>query len=125
MPSGAVGPADAQSCIILVVKVNLGTRLLVVALLLAGHAAQAADPDKVLRLAMFDIGSFDPQQFQDNPSFEVFTAIYEGLYEYDYLASTPRLSPVTAAGPPVVTDDGRTWTIRVVGLGLLATVPAP
>ena len=79
----------------------------------AGHAANAADPAKVLRFASFDIETFDPQQFNDDPSFQIFTAIFEGLYEYDYLASPPKLAPVTAAGPPVVTDDGKTWTIRV------------
>ncbi len=109
-----MGATPAPSCIILVVKVLLGIRLLVVALLWAGNAAHAANPEKVLHLAMVDIGTFDPQQFQDNPSFEVFTAIFEGLYEYDYLSSTPRLSPVTAQGMPVVTDDGRTWTIHIV-----------
>jgi peptide/nickel transport system substrate-binding protein len=76
-------------------------------------AASAADPNKVLRVASFDIETFDPQQFNDDPSFQVFTSIFEGLYEYDYLASPPRLAPVTASGPPVITDDGKTWTIRV------------
>lgn len=113
MPPDDEGPTAAHSCIIPGVKVTYGIRLFAVALMLAAHPAEGADPDKVLHLGMFDIGTFDPQQFQDNPSFEVFTAIYEGLYEYDYLASTPRLSPVTAAGLPEVTDDGRTWTIRI------------
>lgn len=75
--------------------------------------ATAADPNKILRLASPDIETFDPQQFTDNPSFEVFAAIFEGLYEYDYLASPPKLSPVTALGPPTITDDGKTWTIRL------------
>jgi ABC-type transport system substrate-binding protein len=88
-------------------------RLLAFVLAALSGVAIAADPAKVLRVASFDIETFDPQQFNDNPSFEVFSAIFEGLYEYDYLASPPRLSPVTAAGPPVVTDDGRTWTIRL------------
>jgi oligopeptide transport system substrate-binding protein len=82
------------------------------ALALCGVAG-AADPAKVLHVASFDIETFDPQQFNDDPSFQVFTAIFEGLYEYDYLASPPRLAPVTASGPPLVTDDGRTWTIRI------------
>ena len=87
-------------------------RVALVVLLTVG-AAHAADPNKVLHVASFDIETFDPQQFNDDPSFQVFTSIFEGLYEYDYLASPPRLAPVTAAGPPVVTDDGKTWTIRV------------
>ncbi|MEO8344148.1 MAG: ABC transporter substrate-binding protein [Betaproteobacteria bacterium] len=97
------------SCVI----ATFGFRSLVVACLLAGGIADAADPDKVLRVASFDIGTFDPQQFTDNPSFELFAAIYEGLYEYDYLSSTPRLSPVTATSQPIITDDGKTWTIRI------------
>ena len=78
-----------------------------------GGAAHAADPEKVLHVAMFDIATFDPQQYTDVPSFEVFTSIYEGLYEYDYLASPPRLAPVTASGQPIIADGGMTWTIRV------------
>ena len=77
----------------------------------AAHAA--ADPAKVLRVASFDIETFDPQQFNDDPSFQVFTSIFEGLYEYDYLASPPRLALVTAAALPVITDDGKTWTMRI------------
>jgi ABC-type transport system substrate-binding protein len=89
-----------------------GRVLALLALALCGVAG-AADPAKVLHVASFDIETFDPQQFNDDPSFQVFTAIFEGLYEYDYLASPPRLAPVTASGPPIVTDDGRTWTIRI------------
>lgn len=88
-------------------------RRLALALLGLSCAAGAADLNKVLHVASFDIETFDPQQFNDNPSFEVFAAIFEGLYEYDYLASPPRLAPVTAIGQPMVTDDGKTWTIRL------------
>jgi len=88
-------------------------RWIALAALVVGCAAHAADPNKVLRFASFDMETFDPQQFNDDPSFQIFTAIFEGLYEYDYLASPPKLAPVTAAGPPVVTDDGKTWTIRI------------
>jgi oligopeptide transport system substrate-binding protein len=95
--------------------------LLVVALSCAAHAA---DPNKVLRVSSPDIETFDPQQFTDNPSFDVFTSIFEGLYDYDYLASPPQLAPVTATGQPVVTDDGKTWTIRVTPGIFFADDPA-
>lgn len=94
-------------------KARPAARLLALLVMVISCAASAADPAKVLRVASFDIETFDPQQFNDNPSFEVFTAIFEGLYEYDYLASPPRLAPVTASGQPVITDDDRTWTIRI------------
>ncbi len=80
-------------------------------LLAAG--ALAADPAKVLRLASFDIETLDPHQIDDDPSSQVAAAIFEGLYNWDYLASPARLAPVGAAALPEVTDDGRTWTMRL------------
>jgi len=76
-------------------------------------SAHAADPAKVLRLASPDIETLDPQQFSDDPSFQVLMAIFEPLYEWDYLASPPKLSPLTAAALPEITDGGKTWTIRM------------
>jgi oligopeptide transport system substrate-binding protein len=75
--------------------------------------ALAADPAKILRVASPDIDTLDPQQYSDSPSFDVLVAIFEPLYEWDYLRSPPRLSPVTAAGPIEITDGGKTWTLRV------------
>jgi ABC-type transport system substrate-binding protein len=76
-------------------------------------AAGAADPAKVLRIAQFDIDTLDPQQYADDPSFQVVMAIFEPLYEWDYLSPTPKLTPLTAAGPPEVTEGGRVWTIKL------------
>jgi len=76
-------------------------------------AAHAADPAKVLRLASPDIDTLDAQQYSDDPSFQVLMAIFEPLYEWDYLASPPKLAPLTAAAPPEITDGGKTWTIRM------------
>ena len=76
-------------------------------------AAGAADPAKVLRIAQFDIDTLDPQQYADDPSFQVVMALFEPLYEWDYLSPTPKLVPLTAAGPPEVTEGGRVWTIKV------------
>jgi len=78
-----------------------------------GWSIGAADPAKVLRIASPDIDTLDPQQYNDNPSFEVLVAIFEPAYEWDYLASPPRLSPLTAAGPIEYADDGKRWTIRI------------
>jgi ABC-type transport system substrate-binding protein len=84
---------------------------MVVLVSLAG-AAHAADPAKILRVAMFDIDTLDPQQYSDDPSFQVIQALFEPAYEWDYLSKTPKLTPLTAAGPPEVTEDGKVWTIR-------------
>jgi ABC-type transport system substrate-binding protein len=67
----------------------------------------------VLHIASPDIETLDPDQFNDSPSFDVITAIFEGLYEWDYLASAPTLAPVTAAGTPQISADGLIWTIRI------------
>jgi len=76
-------------------------------------AARAADPNKVLRVASPDIEILDPQQSEDIPSRDVQRAIFEGLYEYDYLASPPKLAPLTAAALPEIVDGATTWTIRL------------
>ena len=89
-------------------------RLVVVlmAVLFAG-ASFSADPNKVLHLASTNIETLDPQRWNDDPSYQIQLAIFEGLYEWDYLASPSRLAPNTATAMPTITDDGRTWTIRV------------
>jgi ABC-type oligopeptide transport system substrate-binding subunit len=85
------------------------TRLLAgLALALAASVAfAAADPSKVLRIASPDIETLDPHQYNDSPSFNVITAIFEGMYEWDYLASPAKLTPVGAVALPEVTDGGR------------------
>ena len=89
-------------------------RLLVAAAALAGATVVfAADPAKVLRVAMPDIETLDPHQYNDDPSFQVMRAIFEGLYEWNYLASPAKLAPNTAVALPEIADDGRRWTIRV------------
>jgi ABC-type transport system substrate-binding protein len=88
-------------------------RLVPLVALALSCCALAADPGKVLHLASADIETLDPDQYDDDPSFQVIAAIFEGLYEWDYLAATPTLVPVTAAGPPQVSADGLTWTIRI------------
>ncbi len=86
------------------------------AALLAGASALsalAADPAKVLRVSMSDITSLDPQQGTDLMSTRIASHIFEGLYQFDYLASPAKVVPNTAEALPVVADDGRTWTIRL------------
>ncbi len=82
-------------------------------LTLSGSGTLGADPAKILRLAIFDIETLDPQQINDSPSADVAAAIFEGLYETDYLATPAKLAPVCAAGLPEVTDGGKTWTMHL------------
>ena len=95
------------------VVLKLAARIAAALLLSGSVCALGADPNKILRLAIFDIETLDPQQYTDDPSSQVVAAIFEGLYDWDYLASPTRLVPVTATALPEITDGGRTWTMRL------------
>ncbi len=73
-----------------------------------------ADMTKTLRVA-FPIAEngFDPQAAYDSYSFYVIGGIFDPLYVYDYFARPVRMVPNTAAALPEVTDQGRTYTIKV------------
>ncbi len=79
----------------------------------AAGEVRAADPAKVLRVASPDVTSLDPQQGTDLYSTRVTSALFEALYQYDYLASPAKVVPNAAASMPEIADGGRTWTIRV------------
>src|SRR5689334_8075025 len=88
-------------------------RLLATLFMAIALCAHAADPAKVLRIASPDIDTLDPQNYSDDPSFQIMMALFEPAYEWDYLASPPKLTPLTADGPPVITDNEKTWTIQL------------
>ena len=91
-------------------------RLTLAALLgaVAVAGAHAVDTNKTLRVA-FPIAEngFDPQAAYDSYSFYVIGGIFDPLYVYDYFARPARMIPNTAAALPEVTDQGRTYTIKV------------
>jgi len=85
----------------------------------------AAEPAKTLRVAFNAAETgFDPQTVNDNYSFMVCDSIFDALYTYDYFARPPRLVPNTAAALPEITDDGRTFTIKVAPGIFFADDPA-
>lgn len=95
-------------------------------LALAGvQYAHAADMTKTLRVA-FAVAEngFDPQAAYDSYSFYVIGGIFDPLYVYDYFARPARMVPNTAAALPDVTDQGRTYTIKVRPGIRFATDPA-
>jgi len=76
--------------------------------------AHAADPNKVLRVALpIAETGFDPAAVNDLYSQYVNRAMFDTLYVYDLLARPYKLVPSVAAGLPVISPDGRTWTIKV------------
>ncbi|WAC74205.1 ABC transporter substrate-binding protein [Roseateles sp. SL47] len=70
--------------------------------------------EKVLRYAFLVAEStLDPAQISDLYSRAVTAHIFESLYNYDYLARPYKIKPNTAMAMPEVTDNFRTWTIRL------------
>ena len=63
-------------------------------------ANAAADMHKVLRVASNDITSLDPQQGTDLYSTRVTSAIFEALYEFEYLSTGSKVIPNTAESMP-------------------------
>ena len=79
-----------------------------------GTAVSAASPDKVLHYVFMAAETgFDPAVAHDMYSSQVIRSVYETLYTYDYLARPVRLVPSTAESMPVVSDHGKTYTIRL------------
>jgi len=78
------------------------------------RALAQADPNKVLHV-VFPVAEtgFDPQGWLDAYSDYINTAIFDALYNYDYLARPYRINPNTAAALPEISADGLTWTIRI------------
>lgn len=69
---------------------------------------------KVLRYA-FEVAEtgFDPASISDLYSRIVTSHIFDGLYGYDYLARPFKFRPAAADGMPEVSEDFRTWTVRL------------
>lgn len=84
----------------------------------AATAATAAAPQpaapKILRVAFPTAETgFDPVKVHDLYSSVVVDGIFEKLLTYDYLARPPRLVPGLAREMPQISEDGRTYTIRL------------
>jgi ABC-type transport system substrate-binding protein len=97
--------------------------ILATTLAIAGVAARSDEPadpaarggaPKVLRYA-FRVAEtgFDPAQITDLYSRILAANIFEAPYEYELLARPVRLRPLTAAALPEVSDDFKTFTVRL------------
>lgn len=77
------------------------------------EAAQEGQ-QKVLRYA-FRVAEtgFDPAQISDLYSRNVTTNIFDTLYRYDYLTNPSKVVPNLADGMPAISNDYRTYTIKV------------
>jgi ABC-type transport system substrate-binding protein len=78
------------------------------------HAADWADPAKVLRVSFpIDIGGLDPAGTQETYANMIQAKIFDALYVWDYLARPYKFVPSIATGMPEISADGRVWTIRI------------
>ena len=69
---------------------------------------------KVLRYAFPKAETgFDPAQVSDLYSRVITTHIFESLYDYDHLARPYKIKPTTAAAMPEVSDDFRTFIVKL------------
>jgi oligopeptide transport system substrate-binding protein len=105
----------------------LALRRAFAALLVLGivASANAADVNKVIRdvFPAAETG-FDPAASNDTYSGTIEQAIFDTLYTYDYLARPSKLAPLAAEALPQITDDGKTYTIKLRKGILFASDPA-
>ena len=87
---------------------------LVAAMLVCCAHAGAADPAKVLRIALprAETG-FDPAQASEIYSASIIAAIMEPLLTFDYLARPAKLAPLTAEALPDVAQGGKRFTFKL------------
>ena len=80
----------------------------------AAAVAPSGQPLKVLRYA-FRIAEtgFDPAQITDLYSRTVAAAMFDAPYEWAFMSKPARMRPSTAAGMPEISDDFKTFTIRI------------
>jgi ABC-type transport system substrate-binding protein len=83
-------------------------------LLIPPQAAAAADPNKVLHVAI-EAGDdgFDPPTSTNFYSGMIEEAIFDRLLSYDYLAEPAKLVPMAAETLPEISDGGKTYTFRL------------
>src|SRR5271169_184255 len=82
--------------------------------LFSSCAAGAADPAKILHIALpIAETGFDPAMASEIYSGAVIAAIMEPLLNFDYLARPIKVIPLTAAALPEIADNGRSYTFRI------------
>jgi peptide/nickel transport system substrate-binding protein len=87
---------------------------LALAAVLILSAAHAADPRKVIRVAVTSAErGFDCVRESDENTGTLCDNIFDSLLQYDHLARPIKLQPRAAAALPEVTDGGRTFRFRV------------
>jgi ABC-type transport system substrate-binding protein len=80
----------------------------------AARAQGNGNGQKVLRYAFLIAETgFDPAQVSDIYSRYITAHIFESLYGYDHLARPPKIVPCTAEAMPEITDNFRSFTVKI------------
>ncbi len=92
---------------------------LIVTLAHAGTTCSAAitahPATKTLRLMIAPgVMGVDPAQYGDSTSQQLQEALFDRLLTYDYLARPAKLVPLAAASMPTVSNQGKTFTFRLI-----------
>lgn len=83
-------------------------------LALACNNSGSPKKDKLLSLALTSkVSTLDPALSYDTVSAQVVYQIHEPLYEYEYLIRPYTLKPLLAEAMPVVTEEGKVYTIKI------------
>ncbi len=78
------------------------------------HISIAADPAKVIRIALpVAESTFDPLQQRDIYSAAITESIFDAMLQYDYLARPPKLIPNTLEAMPQVNAEGTEYTFQL------------
>ena len=108
-----------------VMRTGISSIVLIVIAVFCVGSALAATPKKIVR-DVFPVAEtgFDPVAMSDLYSAGIVQAIFDRLYTYDYLARPAKIVPGVAEAMPVVTDNGRNYTIKLRKGIFFATDPA-
>ena len=108
-----------------VMRTGISSIVLIVIAVFCVGSALAATPKKIVR-DVFPVAEtgFDPVAMSDLYSAGIVQAIFDRLYTYDYLARPAKIVPGVAEAMPVVTDNGRDYTIKLRKGIFFATDPA-
>jgi ABC-type transport system substrate-binding protein len=97
----------------MIAELRLG-RFVLVAMLAAVTSTHAATPAKRWHGVLpEDVPSFDPSGPTNTSAAAVEELIFERLLTYDYLARPAKLVPMLAEEMPMVSDDRKTWTVKI------------
>jgi ABC-type transport system substrate-binding protein len=95
-------------------SMSLAQALAAALVFVLAQLAQAAAPPKVLRVAyLIAETNFDPAAVSDLYSHNIIEEIFEPPLTYDFLARPAKLKPATLEAMPEITDNGRTYTLKL------------